>query len=76
LVWKDACASIVAFNVLRIHSDTVCLLAFALVSNARNSAGVTRIRKVSALASPLGSAGRPGLFGLGWLGIAELLHDG
>jgi hypothetical protein len=39
-----------------------------------NSYGVTRTRSVSALALPLGSAGRPTLLGLGWAGISILLY--
>ena len=67
-----------ALNVLRIHSETVCFLAFANPSNVRNSVSVTLIRKVSALALPLGRAGRPTFFGLGLgSGMAlYLLHDG
>jgi len=52
-------------NVLRIHSETDSFLAFASPSNALNSDGVTRIRRVSPLASPLGNDGRPTLLGLG-----------
>src|SRR5258708_4675747 len=66
-----------AFNVLRIHSDRFCLLAFAALSNVRNSSVVARMRSISALAFPLGSLGRPTGFGLGWLGIVSvLLHYG
>src|ERR1019366_7518438 len=69
-------ASIAAFNVLRIHSETVCLPVFAFAPYPRNSLGVTRIRNVSPLASPLGNAGLPTFLGLGWAGIPDLLQDG
>jgi hypothetical protein len=67
--------SIAALIVLRIQSDTVCLLAFALASTALDSAREMRTRSITALASPLASLGRPTFFGLGWLRILNLLHD-
>jgi len=65
-----------ASKVLRIHSETVCFLALALAPYPFNSDGVTRIRRVSFLATPLGSAGRPGFFGFGlFSGSANLLNN-
>jgi hypothetical protein len=66
----------VALRVLRIQSETVCLLAFALDSIARSSSGVTRIRKVPTFAAPFGSGGRPAFLGFGlWLILSKLLYD-
>lgn len=52
-----------AFNVPRIHSETVWLLFFAAASTAVNSSGVIRTRSMMALASPLGNGGLPRLLG-------------
>ena len=68
--------SIAAFNVLRIHSETVCFLTFAAPVTFLKSSAVKRTCTAFPLAAPLGSLGRPTFFGLGWLGIAELLNDG
>ena len=77
LIWfPQSQTSNAASNVLRIHSETVCFRAFAVASIVRNVAGATRMRSISALALPLGSAGRPGFLGLGWVGIPDLLQDG
>ena len=65
-----------ALSVLRIHSETVCLLVLALASIARSSSGVTRTRKVPAFALPFGSGGRPAfLVFLCRLKASELLND-
>jgi hypothetical protein len=45
-------------NVLRIHSEADCFLALAAASIAFRSSGVTRIRKNSTFALPLGGGGR------------------
>jgi hypothetical protein len=55
---------IAAFSVLRIHSETVRLLALAVDSIARNSSGMTRTRRVPFLARPFGSGGRPAFLAL------------
>jgi hypothetical protein len=69
-------ASNAAKSVLRTHSDRFCLLAFAALSNARNSSVVALMRSISAMAFPLGSLGRPTGLGLGCFGIgSELLND-
>src|SRR5271166_3749797 len=59
-----------------MNSDMVWLLAFAAVSIASNSTGVTRTRRVPALALPLGSGGRPAFLGF-FCGFkaSELLYD-
>jgi hypothetical protein len=50
---------IAAFNVLRIHSETVWLLALASVPTAFNASGVKRAGTILPFAAPLGSFGRP-----------------
>src|SRR6202795_3094602 len=47
-------------NVLRIHSEADCFLALAAASIAFRSSGVTRIRKNSTFALPLGGGGGRG----------------
>jgi hypothetical protein len=65
---------IAAFNVVRIHSETVCLLALAAFSTRWRSSGLKRTCTGVPFASPLGSFGRPTFLGLGWVGISVLLH--
>jgi len=47
-----------SFNVLLIHSETVCFSFLAANSMASNSSGVTRTRKVPSWACPSGNGGR------------------
>ena len=62
--------------MLRIHSETLCLLALAVDSIARNSPSVTRTQRVPALAFPLGSGGRPAFLRFFCcLKVPELLYD-
>jgi uncharacterized transporter YbjL len=65
-----------AASLLRIHCDTVWLLAFAAVLIVHSSSGVTRTRRPPAFALPLGSGGRPALFGffLGCFKVSKLLY--
>lgn len=51
--------------MLRIHSDMVCLFAFALASIDSNSLGVTRTRSIPALALPFGRGGLPAFLRFG-----------
>src|SRR5256885_16265070 len=48
-----------AFNVLRIHCETVCLLALAAASIALVSSDVKRTGTIFPFAWPFGSLGRP-----------------
>jgi hypothetical protein len=68
-----------AFNVPRIHSDTVWLLALAAAATAFKRSAVKRTGTILPLAWPFGSFGRPiflGLFGLILFGTGfELLND-
>jgi hypothetical protein len=50
---------VVALNVLRIHSDRVCLLALAAVLIKRRSPGLNRTGTILALALSFGNFGRP-----------------
>jgi hypothetical protein len=58
-----------------MNSDLVCLLAFAAASIVRSSSAVTRMRSISPLALPLGSAGRPAFLGFACGIGSELLND-
>jgi hypothetical protein len=63
-------------NLPRSHWETVSPLAFAAVSIAESSSGVTRTRSIPALAFPFGSGGRPGLLGFFCcFKASELLND-
>lgn len=53
-------APIAAASVLRIHSETVLLLALAAASTRFRSAGLKRTGTMLPLATPLGSFGLPG----------------
>ena len=67
---------IAAFNVPRIHSETDSFLALAFDSIARNSSGITRMRKVPTFAAPFGNGGRPTfLVFFCWLKASKLLYD-
>src|SRR5439155_3499958 len=62
--------------MLRIHSETVCLLALAAASITLVSSGVKRTGTILPLASPLGSFGRPGFLGFfGCAKTSKLLYD-
>jgi hypothetical protein len=54
-----------AFNALRIHAETVCLLSLAAASTFFRSPGQNLTGTMVPLASPFASLGRPGLLGLG-----------
>ena|SRR5258708_3310593 len=69
-------ASSAAFNVPRIHSDTVCFLALAAAVTFFKSSALNRTGTILPLASPLASLGRPTFLGFFCAGISELLHNG
>jgi hypothetical protein len=61
--------------VLRTHSETVCLPAFAATSIAFVSRAVKRTWIMRPMASPLGSLGLPAFLGLGIGIVPEILND-
>ena len=61
-----------AFKVLRIHSETVFLLALAAASTRFRSCRLNLTGTMVPFASPFASLGRPGFLGLG---IVVLLDD-
>jgi|BarGraIncu00222A_1022003.scaffolds.fasta_scaffold236142_1 hypothetical protein len=62
-----------ASDVLRIHSETFCLLAFAALLNRSCSDFAKRTGTIFPLASPLGSFGLPTFLGFCWFATFELL---
>jgi hypothetical protein len=64
-------------KVLRIHSETVLLLAFAAASTFLRSSGLNRTGTMLPLATDFASRGRPGFLGFGFdVGIgSKLLCD-
>ena len=76
LIWNpQPHAFIAAFNVLRIHSETVRFFAFAAALTRFTSSALNRKATIFPLASPLGSLGRPTFLGFtGGIG-SELLNN-
>ena len=66
---------VAAFNVLRIHSDTVMFWAFAKAVIRLKSSPLKRTGTILPFASPLGSFGRPIFVGLAFGTAFELLHN-
>jgi hypothetical protein len=58
--------------VLRIHSETFCLLVFAAASIALRSSAVKRTGTMRPFAVPFGSFGRP-ILAFFWLKTPSLL---
>ena len=56
----------VAIKVLRIHSETVLLLARAAASNFLRSSALNRTGTMVPLASAFAILGRPGFLGFGF----------
>ena len=64
-----------ASDVLRIHSETFCLFAFAALLNRSCSAFANRTGTILPFASPLGSLGLPTFLGFCWFATFELLSN-
>src|ERR1039457_4300052 len=64
-----------ASDVLRIHSETFCLLAFAALLNRSCSAFANRTGTILLFASPFGSLGLPTFLGFCWFATFELLSN-
>src|ERR1022692_5224874 len=64
-----------ASDVLRIHSETFCLLAFAALLNRSCSAFANRTGTILPFASPFGSLGLPTFLGFCWFATFELLSN-
>jgi hypothetical protein len=73
LIWTFQ-ALAAALSVLRIHSETFCLLAFARAAIAFRSSGAKRTGTILPFAAPLGSLGRP-ILAFFCAKVSRLLHD-
>jgi hypothetical protein len=61
--------------VLRIHSEIVCLLAFAAAVIRFSASGLKRTGTMRALACPFAIFGRPIFLAFGWLKASKLLDN-
>ena len=68
-------SSSAASDVLRIHSETFCLFAFAALLNRSCSAFANRTGTILPFASPFGSLGLPTFLGFCWFATFELLSN-